>query len=224
MASPPSHLAPLKEVENDTLEVNFECFAAVTDACEQTSTDTMSTESTSSEAVASHDNRDTEEKLETFPTKRHQPGVWRRRFTTALATPLEGRASQVLTAAILLPRRASLVPYARHTRDLPQSAMNARARWYSYGGAMTYPTGHEPVEPKQSREQFDNASRVSPTWVAGWNVLNIIQGVGTLGVPYACAHAGWIFIPVILLIALICCFTGRLLGECLYEYPPEHCK
>ncbi|CAL8084748.1 unnamed protein product [Calicophoron daubneyi] len=224
MASPSSHLAPLKEIENDTLELNFECPGAVTDAYQPTSTDTMSTETTSSEAAASDNNRDTEEELEPSPTRRHQSGVWGRRFTTALVTPLERRASQMLTAAILLPRRASLVPYAQHTGDLLQSAMNARARLYSYGGAMTYPTGHEPVEPKQSREQFDNASRVSPTWVAGWNVLNIIQGVGILGVPYACAHAGWISVPVILLVALICCFTGRLIGECLYEYPPEHCK
>ncbi|KAF5398157.1 Transmembrane amino acid transporter protein [Paragonimus heterotremus] len=79
------------------------------------------------------------------------------------------------------------------------------------------------VDPVHSHK-YDNATqRTTPTWVAGWNVLNLIQGIGILGIPYACANAGWICIPAVLLIALLCCHTGRLLGECLYQYPDEHC-
>ncbi|KAA3672585.1 solute carrier family 32 (vesicular inhibitory amino acid transporter) [Paragonimus westermani] len=79
------------------------------------------------------------------------------------------------------------------------------------------------VDPEHSHK-YDNATqRTTPTWVAGWNVLNLIQGIGILGIPYACANAGWICIPAMLLIALLCCHTGRLLGDCLYQYPDEHC-
>ncbi|VEL22608.1 unnamed protein product [Protopolystoma xenopodis] len=63
----------------------------------------------------------------------------------------------------------------------------------------------------------ENAERSSSVWVAGWNVTNLIQGIGILGVPYACVGAGWMSIPVIIAVAMICCFTGRLLAECLYQ-------
>ena len=53
--------------------------------------------------------------------------------------------------------------------------------------------------------------------LAGWNVTNLIQGTGILGVPYAVRMGGWASVASIAVVAMICCFTGKLLVDCLYE-------
>ena len=59
--------------------------------------------------------------------------------------------------------------------------------------------------------------RRASAFLAGWNVTNLIQGTGILGVPYAVRMGGWASIATIVLVALVCCYTGKLLVECLYE-------
>lgn len=59
--------------------------------------------------------------------------------------------------------------------------------------------------------------RRASAFMAGWNVSNLIQGTGILGVPYAVRMGGWAGVVAILVIALVCCFTGKLLVDCLYE-------
>lgn len=53
--------------------------------------------------------------------------------------------------------------------------------------------------------------------LAGWNVSNLIQGTGILGVPYAVSQGGWAAVASIFIVALMCCHTGKLLVECMYE-------
>ncbi|EDO29006.1 predicted protein [Nematostella vectensis] len=53
--------------------------------------------------------------------------------------------------------------------------------------------------------------------MAGWNVTSMIQGTGTLGIPYSVRMGGWAGITTILILAWVCCFTGKLLIECLYS-------
>ena len=53
--------------------------------------------------------------------------------------------------------------------------------------------------------------------LAGWNVSNLIQGTGILGIPFAVHQGGWAAVAAIFLVAAICCYTGRLLVSCLYE-------
>ena len=53
--------------------------------------------------------------------------------------------------------------------------------------------------------------------LAGWNVSNLIQGTGILGVPYAVRQGGWAAVVSIFVIALMCCHTGKLLIDCMYE-------
>jgi len=53
--------------------------------------------------------------------------------------------------------------------------------------------------------------------LAGWNVSNLIQGTGILGVPYAVSQGGWAAIASIFIVAFMCCHTGKLLIECMYE-------
>lgn len=52
---------------------------------------------------------------------------------------------------------------------------------------------------------------------AGWNVSNLIQGTGILGVPYAVQQGGWAAIVMIFVVALLCCYTGKLLIGLMYE-------
>lgn len=58
--------------------------------------------------------------------------------------------------------------------------------------------------------------RHASAWLAGWNVTNLIQGTGILGVPYAVMMGGWAAVAVIVIVAGICCYTGKLLVDCLY--------
>ena len=59
--------------------------------------------------------------------------------------------------------------------------------------------------------------RSASALLAGWNVTNLIQGTGILGVPYAVKMGGWASVASIAIVAIICCFTGKLLVGCLYE-------
>ncbi|KAJ7386644.1 hypothetical protein OS493_006630 [Desmophyllum pertusum] len=59
--------------------------------------------------------------------------------------------------------------------------------------------------------------RRASAFLAGWNVTNLIQGTGILGVPYAVRMGGWAAVAANAIVALLCCYTGKLLIECLYE-------
>ena len=53
--------------------------------------------------------------------------------------------------------------------------------------------------------------------LAGWNVSNLIQGTGILGVPYAVQQGGWAAVAMIFVIAILCCYTGKVLIGLMYE-------
>ncbi|XP_016295259.1 vesicular inhibitory amino acid transporter [Sinocyclocheilus anshuiensis] len=55
------------------------------------------------------------------------------------------------------------------------------------------------------------------TWEAGWNVTNAIQGIFVLGLPYALLQSGYMGLLLLVLAALICSYTGKILVSCLYE-------
>uniref|UniRef100_A0A671SZ36 Vesicular inhibitory amino acid transporter n=1 Tax=Sinocyclocheilus anshuiensis TaxID=1608454 RepID=A0A671SZ36_9TELE len=52
------------------------------------------------------------------------------------------------------------------------------------------------------------------TWEAGWNVTN---GIFVLGLPYALLQSGYMGLLLLVLAALICSYTGKILVSCLYE-------
>ncbi|XP_042312911.1 vesicular inhibitory amino acid transporter-like [Sceloporus undulatus] len=60
-------------------------------------------------------------------------------------------------------------------------------------------------------------STLISTWEAGWNVTNAIQGIFVLGLPYALLHSGYSGLLLIILAAVFCCYTGKILIACLYE-------
>merc|ERR1711884_717603 len=52
---------------------------------------------------------------------------------------------------------------------------------------------------------------------AAWNVTNAIQGMFIVSLPYAVYHGGYWAIIAMVGISYICCHTGKILVECLYE-------
>nr|AKN21634.1 slc32a-1 [Schmidtea mediterranea] len=69
----------------------------------------------------------------------------------------------------------------------------------------------------QSIRDVGENDRSNSTIVAGYNVTNLIQGIGILGVPYAIAKGSWIGIILIIFIAFVASSTGTMLIECLYQ-------
>ena len=59
--------------------------------------------------------------------------------------------------------------------------------------------------------------RRANAFLAGWNITNLIQGTGILGIPYAVKLGGWAAVVSIFVCGFLCCYTGKLLIECLYE-------
>ncbi|OQR70407.1 vesicular inhibitory amino acid transporter-like [Tropilaelaps mercedesae] len=55
-------------------------------------------------------------------------------------------------------------------------------------------------------------------WQAGWNVTNAIQGMFIVSLPYSVQQGGYWGIFALVFVAYICCHTGKILVECLYEY------
>ncbi|XP_039146326.1 amino acid transporter AVT1I-like [Dioscorea cayenensis subsp. rotundata] len=52
-----------------------------------------------------------------------------------------------------------------------------------------------------------------------FNGLNALSGVGILSIPYALAEGGWLSLILLLMIAIICCYTGLLLQRCTDANP-----
>ncbi|XP_050400510.1 vesicular inhibitory amino acid transporter [Patella vulgata] len=54
-------------------------------------------------------------------------------------------------------------------------------------------------------------------WQAGWNVTNAIQGMFIVSFPYAVVQGGYWALVAMIVVAYICCHTGKILVHCLYE-------
>ena len=48
-------------------------------------------------------------------------------------------------------------------------------------------------------------------WQAGWNVTNAIQGMFVVSLPYAVANGGYWALLAMLLVAYVCCYTGKII-------------
>ncbi|XP_061097612.1 vesicular inhibitory amino acid transporter [Conger conger] len=63
----------------------------------------------------------------------------------------------------------------------------------------------------------NTASPKITTWEAAWNVTNAIQGIFVLGLPYALLQSGYLGLVLLVLAAVLCGYTGKILIACLYE-------
>ena len=64
--------------------------------------------------------------------------------------------------------------------------------------------------------EFGSSHHKISEWQAGWNVTNAIQGMFVVSLPYAVLHGGYWAIIAMLGVAYICCYTGKILVDCLY--------
>ena len=48
---------------------------------------------------------------------------------------------------------------------------------------------------------------------------NLLCGIGLMTMPYAVKEGGFLSLALLLLFAVICCYTGLLLMRCLQSYP-----
>jgi vesicular inhibitory amino acid transporter len=55
---------------------------------------------------------------------------------------------------------------------------------------------------------------------AAWNVTNAIQGMFIVSLPFSVLRGGYWAIIAMVGIAYICCYTGKILVQCLYEPDP----
>lgn len=53
---------------------------------------------------------------------------------------------------------------------------------------------------------------------AAWNVTNAIQGMFIVSLPFAVLKGGYWAIAAMIGVAYICCYTGKILVDCLYEF------
>ncbi|PAA52850.1 hypothetical protein BOX15_Mlig006742g1 [Macrostomum lignano] len=74
---------------------------------------------------------------------------------------------------------------------------------------------------QQSIHEVPCEDRNNSAFAAGFNVTNLVQGIGIMGVPYAVSRGSWASIGVICLVAALCCYTGCLLVDCLYTGCPR---
>lgn len=44
--------------------------------------------------------------------------------------------------------------------------------------------------------------------------VNVLAGVGLLSTPYAVKQAGWASLVVLVVFAVVCCYTGTLMRQC----------
>ncbi|KAK7339674.1 hypothetical protein VNO77_20355 [Canavalia gladiata] len=50
------------------------------------------------------------------------------------------------------------------------------------------------------------------------NGTNMLCGIGILTIPYAIKEGGWLSLSLLLMFAIICCYTGILLQRCIENY------
>ncbi|KAL4237158.1 hypothetical protein ACF0H5_005538 [Mactra antiquata] len=75
----------------------------------------------------------------------------------------------------------------------------------------------EKSEKKIVDEDNNDVDNKITEWQAGWNVTNAIQGMFIVSFPYAVLQGGYWAIVAMVLVAYICCYTGKILVQCLYE-------
>jgi len=71
--------------------------------------------------------------------------------------------------------------------------------------------------PKGGDPHAEGSGQKITEYEAAWNVTNAIQGMFIVSLPYAVYHGGYWAILAMVGISYICCYTGKILVDCLYE-------
>lgn len=57
---------------------------------------------------------------------------------------------------------------------------------------------------------------VMPMWKAAANFICDVEGTGLLGLPYAVLNGGVATLVALIIVPVICCYTGKIMVQCLY--------
>lgn len=76
--------------------------------------------------------------------------------------------------------------------------------------------------PKISTSEFPTPQRQCSVAQSVINGTNLLCGIGLMTMPYAVKEGGLLSLTLLLLFAVICCYTGILLMKCLQSYPGLH--
>lgn len=90
-----------------------------------------------------------------------------------------------------------------------RSSDKMRAGSVSSGGFSDYDEG--------GGGEFGGSGVKINEWQAAYNVTNAIQGMFIVSLPFAVLRGGYWAIAAMIGVAHICCYTGKILVECLYE-------
>ncbi|KAM0058754.1 putative amino acid transporter, transmembrane domain-containing protein [Helianthus debilis subsp. tardiflorus] len=76
------------------------------------------------------------------------------------------------------------------------------------------------LETIESQNQHEPPPTKGTTFIRTcFNGVNTLSGVGILSVPYALSKGGWLSLMLLLLVALLCFYTGLLLRRCMDSDP-----
>eukprot|EP00922_Rhytidocystis_sp_ex-Travisia-forbesii_P050782 GHVS01075432.1.p1 GENE.GHVS01075432.1~~GHVS01075432.1.p1 ORF type:complete len:415 (-),score=63.66 GHVS01075432.1:461-1705(-) len=104
-------------------------------------------------------------------------------------------------SSLLLSRAAS-----QTTEFIDQDGEEESRRLCLLGGGEG---GESPLSPMRLTSPMVSLSEAS------FNITNSVVGIGMLSLPYSFREAGFITIPICLLLTCLYCYTGRLIGHCL---------
>lgn len=70
----------------------------------------------------------------------------------------------------------------------------------------------------EETDLIDSGERDSmPMWKAAANFICDVEGTGLLGLPFAVLNGGVAALAALIVVPVICCYTGTIMIQCLYE-------
>ena len=102
--------------------------------------------------------------------------------------------------------------FGRKPHDTELSNLNNGAE----GGGLNRVDSAGDGDDESCGGEFGSSRHKISEWQAGWNVTNAIQGMFVVSLPYAVLHGGYWAITAMIGVAYICCYTGKILVDCLY--------
>ncbi|XP_071117396.1 vesicular inhibitory amino acid transporter-like [Haliotis cracherodii] len=130
----------------------------------------------------------------------------------------------VQSARSLLPRRArtteETVNFAKCSESEREMSVLENGTGHnlaSLGRGYSREGGEDDMEQADEVEVSSHPRNKISEWQAGWNVTNAIQGMFIVSFPYAVLQGGYWALVAMVVIAYICCHTGKILVNCLYE-------
>lgn len=75
-------------------------------------------------------------------------------------------------------------------------------------------TAYNDAKEPPSEETVSTHGKTS-FWQTTMNLINILIGMGLIALPATFEEGGWLSLGLLLVFAVICCYTGALLGRCI---------